>query len=136
VPVYVEKPLSDAPAAARRLAEAAPDRLVVMHKWRYHPGIEALAAIARSGELGAVVGVRSTRVGWGNPHGDVIAIWMLAPHDISIALEILGHSPEPRDAVAERIGSTVTGVTALLGTDPWLALDVSTAAGVQRREVA
>ena len=135
VPVYVEKPLSDDPAAARRLAEAAPDRLFVMHKWRYHPGIEALAAIARSRELGAVMGIRSTRVGWGNPHGDVDAIWMLAPHDVSIALEILGHIPEPRDAVAERIGSTVTGMTALLGTDPWLALDVSTAAGAQRREV-
>jgi len=135
VPVYVEKPMSDDPSAARRFAESAGDRLFVMHKWRYHPGIEALAAIVRTRELGEVVGIRSTRVGWGNPHGDVDAIWMLAPHDVSIALEILGHIPPPRDAVAERIGSTVTGMTALLGTDPWLAIDVSTAAAAQRREV-
>jgi len=135
VPVFVEKPLSDDPADASRLAAAAPDRLFVMHKWRYHPGVEALAGIARSGELGKVVGVRCTRIGWGNPHGDVDGIWMLAPHDISIALEILGHIPAPRDAVAERIGATVTGLVAILGSDPWLAMDVSTAAGAQRREV-
>jgi predicted dehydrogenase len=106
-----------------------------MHKWRYHPGIEALAGIAASGELGDVVGLRCTRIGWGNPHGDVDGIWLLAPHDISIGLEVLGHVPAPRCAVAERVGGGVTGVVALLGDDPWLAIEVSTAAAVQRREV-
>ena len=86
MPVFVEKPLTDDPAGARALADAAPERLFVMHKWRYHPGIEALAAIASSGELGPVAAVRTSRVGWGNPHGDVDGVWMLAPHDISIVL--------------------------------------------------
>ncbi len=53
VPVYVEKPLTDDAAAAERLAAQAPDRLFVMDKWRYHPGVEALAELARSDELGA-----------------------------------------------------------------------------------
>jgi predicted dehydrogenase len=135
VPVYVEKPMTDDPESARRLAEAAPDRLFVMHKWRYHDGIRALAGIARSGELGPVDGVRTTRVGWGNPHGDVDGIWMLAPHDLSIVLEILGSIPEPRAAVAERSAGVVTGLTGLLGDDPWVAIDVSIAHGVRRREV-
>ena len=55
VPIYVEKPLTDDPRAAGG-SRAAPDRLFVMHKWRYHPGIALLAEIARSGELGPVVG--------------------------------------------------------------------------------
>ena len=135
VPLFVEKPLTDDLSAARELAEAGAGRIFVMDKWRYHPGIEALAAIASSGELGRVVGLRCTRIGWGSPHLDVDAIWLLAPHDLSIALEVLRQIPAPRCAVAERVNGTVTGVVALLGDDPWLAIDVSTAAGVERREV-
>ena len=35
--VFCEKPLTTDPAAAARIAAAAPDRVFVMHKWRYHP---------------------------------------------------------------------------------------------------
>ena len=42
VPVFVEKPLTDDPDDADRLAAAAPERLFVMDKWRYHPGVELL----------------------------------------------------------------------------------------------
>jgi predicted dehydrogenase len=63
VPIFVEKPLTDDPDAAERLAAVAPDRLFVMDKWRYHPGVELLGEIARNGELGEVVGLRTTRVG-------------------------------------------------------------------------
>jgi predicted dehydrogenase len=135
MPVYVEKPLTDDPESARRLAEAAPDSLFVMHKWRYHDGIRTLAEIAGSGELGPVSGLRTTRVGWGNPHGDVDGVWMLAPHDLSIALEIFGDIPEPRSAVAERSDGVVTGLLGLLGDDPWTAVEVSIAHPVRRREV-
>jgi predicted dehydrogenase len=135
VPVYVEKPLTDDPESARRLADAAPNRLFVMHKWRYHDGIRALAQIARSGELGPVSGLRTTRVGWGNPHGDVDGVWMLAPHDLSIALEIFGDIPEPKAAVAERSDGVVTGLLGLLGDDPWTAVEVSIAHPLRRREV-
>ena len=134
-PLYVEKPLTDDPASARRLAEAAPERLFVMDKWRYHPGVELLRDLARSGALGRVVGLRSVRVGWGNPHGDVDGIWMLSPHDLSIALEILGELPEPRAAVAERLGSRVTGIVGVLGSEPWFVLESSTAHPLRRREI-
>jgi predicted dehydrogenase len=135
LPIYVEKPLtSDLPAAVR-LAELAPDRLFVMHKWRYHPGIELLGEIARSEELGRVVGVRTVRVGWGNPHPDVDGVWILLPHDLSIALEILGEIPEARSAVVELVVGRWAGMIALLGDDPWFALECSTAHPVRRREV-
>ena len=39
VPVFCEKPLTDDADAAARLAARAPDRLFVMDKWRYHPGV-------------------------------------------------------------------------------------------------
>jgi predicted dehydrogenase len=135
VPVYVEKPLTDDPRSAAALAARAPDRLFVMHKWRYHPGVQALASIARDQELGPLSGVRTTRVGWGNPHGDVDGVWMLAPHDISILLEILSHIPQPRAAVVETMDSLATGLVGLLGEDPWGAIDISIAHSQRRREV-
>src|SRR5690242_12250530 len=95
VPVFVEKPMCRDPADAARLAAAAGDRLFVMDKWRYHPGVELLGRIARTGQLGTVLGLRTIRVGWGTTHDDVDGIWTLAPHDLAIALEILGSVPQP-----------------------------------------
>jgi predicted dehydrogenase len=135
VPMFVEKPLTDDPEAARRLVAAAPDRLFVMHKWRYHPGIELMAELARGGELGRVVGLRTTRLGWGNPHGDVDGVWMLAPHDVSIVLEVLGSIPEPVSAVGEWVDGLMTGLVGTLGSDPWATIEVSMAHPVRRREV-
>jgi len=136
VPVFVEKPLTDDAGTAAALAERAPDQLFVMHKWRYHPGVQELAAIARSGGLGAISMLRTTRIGWGNPHGDVDGVWMLAPHDISILLEVLGTIPEPRAAVIEQNAEMVTGLVGLLGAEDLNAvIDVSIASGIRRREV-
>ena len=135
VPVFVEKPLTDDPESARRLAAAAPERVFVMHKWRYHPGIEMLAGLSRSGELGRVVGLRTTRLGWGNPHGDVDGVWMLAPHDVSIVLEILGSIPQPVSAVGEWVDGLMTGLVGTLGVDPWATIEVSMAHPIRRREV-
>ncbi len=94
-PIFVEKPLTADPASAARIAQAAPDRVFCMEKWRYHGGVMKLAELARSGALGEIRAVRSWRLGWDNPHRDVDSAWILAPHDLSIALEILGRLPEP-----------------------------------------
>jgi predicted dehydrogenase len=135
VPVFCEKPLTVDPASARRLADAAPDRLFVMHKWRDHPGIEALRDLASSQELGPLTGLYCRRVGWGMAHPESDATWHIATHDLSIALEILGRLPEPRAAVAERVGERPTGITALLGDDPWVAIEASSARHERRRQV-
>jgi predicted dehydrogenase len=113
-PIFVEKPLTNDVAAAERIVAAAAERVFVMDKWRYHPGVEELARLARSGAFGAVRAIRSYRLGWGNPHQDVDAIWILLPHDLSIVAEILGHLPAPRQAVAP------SGVEA--GSDLWCLL--------------
>jgi predicted dehydrogenase len=124
VPVFVEKPLTDDPAAADRLAAAHEDRLFVMDKWRYHPGVEELGAIARSGELGGVIGLRTTRIGE-EPPRDVDGIWVLAPHDLSIALEVLGELPVPRSAAVDAVDGRALGLFGLLGESPWHVLAVS-----------
>src|SRR5215831_2161391 len=41
-PIFVEKPLATRIEDAERALELAGDRLFVMDKWRYHPGVEAL----------------------------------------------------------------------------------------------
>jgi predicted dehydrogenase len=135
VPIFVEKPLTADAATARRIAKAAPDRIFVMDKWRYHPGVERLAALAGSGQLGPVLGLETTRIGWGNPHPDVDGIWVLAPHDLSIALEILGHIPSPRAASAETTPAGVTGLVALLGDKPWYRLEVGTRSVPRTRRI-
>ena len=135
LPVFVEKPMTPDPMTARRLVDIGEGRLFVMDKWRYHPGIEELARVARSGELGRVMGLRTTRTGWGHDYADVDAIWILAPHDLTIALEVLGHIPPARQAVVERVGATVSGMIALLGDDPWVALEASVTAVRRVREV-
>jgi predicted dehydrogenase len=135
LPIYVEKPLTTSVTSATRLVELAPDRVFVMHKWRYHPGIELLAEIARSQELGPPVGLHCVRLGWGNPHQDVDAVWILAPHDLSIALEIFGEIPEPRSAVGELVEGKWAGIHGLLGDSPWLAMESSMAHPVRKREI-
>ncbi len=135
VPLFVEKPLTADVASAERLAARLAGRLFVMDKWRYHPGVEALAAIARRGELGRVRGLVTARLGWGNPHADVDGVWVLAPHDLSIALEVFGRVPEPRAARGVGGPGPASHLVALLGDDPWHCLEVSTVHPAHRREV-
>ncbi len=134
VPIFVEKPLTDDPEAAERLAAGHGDRLFVMDKWRYHPGVEELGAIARSEELGRVIGLRTTRIGRERLR-DVDPVWVLAPHDLSIALEILGGPMEPRSAAADSVDGRALGLYGLLGESPWHVLEVSGRADERRREV-
>jgi predicted dehydrogenase len=135
IPVFVEKPLTADVGEAERLAAIEDGRLFVMDKWRYHPGVEALAEIARSGELGSVVGLRSTRISWGHRFDDVDTVWIHAPHDLAIALEILGTVPPARYAVGERGDGSLTGIYALLGDDPWVVVEISATAAARRREI-
>jgi predicted dehydrogenase len=136
VPVFCEKPLCDDESAAARLAADAPDRLFVMDKWRYHPGVVELAAIAREQRLGRVAGITSTRIGWGNPHDDVDPVWVLAPHDLSIALEVLGAVPRPASALAQMVDGRIVRLSAFLeGAGWWHAFEVSARSPLRERRI-
>jgi predicted dehydrogenase len=135
VPIFCEKPLCPDPAEAARLVAAAEGRLFVMDKWRYHHGVEALGEIVRSGELGAPVGLVSVREQWGSPHPDVDSLWVHLPHDLAIALEVLGHLPEARHAAGERIGEVAIGLHGTLGVAPWFVVSHSAGAPRSRRSI-
>lgn len=136
VPVYCEKPLTDDPVAAEKLAELAAGRLFVMDKWRYHPGVVELAAIAREQRLGRVHGLTTVRIGWGIAHDDVDAAWVLAPHDLSIALEVLGAVPRPKAAVGQVVDGQIVRLSGQLdGEGGWHAFEVSMRSPVRSRRV-
>jgi predicted dehydrogenase len=137
VPIYCEKPLCDDADRARRLAAAGHGRLFVMDKWRYHLGVLALANIARSGELGPAVGLRTRRVGFGHIHADTDCIWTLLPHDLVIAHEIFGRVLTPIAAVADCAGKEVMGLTAMSAAEsgPWHTAEIGIRSPERRRSV-
>jgi predicted dehydrogenase len=137
VPIFVEKPLTPSVEAARRLVRLAGERIFVMDKWRYHPGIEALRDQARSGALGDILAVRSFRLGWGNPHRDVDAVWILMPHDLAIAYEILGYLPAVRAAYTSLRGNAGSDLVAVLGAREECAVvaEISALHPISRRAV-
>ena len=136
-PIFVEKPLATDLARIERLPPAAHDLVFVMHKWRYHPGVIELARIARDQDYGPPLGLRTFRAGWGNPHADVSALWILAPHEFSIALAILGETPQLVAAAAEPLGSGADGAIAHLRTRAGLpvTMEVSAAHPVNLRRI-
>lgn len=134
VPVFVEKPICDDVQEAERLAAIAPKHLFVMDKWRYHPGVRLLAEIAESGRLGHTHGLRTIRVQPDNRHNED-AVWVLAPHDLAIALEVLGEVPRPVAAAGLWSGEQLVTLHALLQSDRgWHVAEVSErAVAVERR---
>lgn len=134
-PIFCEKPLTSDPRTAREICARAGDRVFVMDKWRYHPGVQALRDIARGGALGAVLGIRTVRLGWGNSHGDVSIDWILLPHDLAIAHEITGRLPEPVRAFAERDGEALLALSAWLEGPYWMHCEIGARSPEHRREV-
>jgi predicted dehydrogenase len=124
IPIFVEMPFTGDVVSAARLSTFA--RVFVMHQWRYHAGIEALRAIADSGELGQIVGLRSTRIDFAGAAdgGDIIS--NLAAHDFAVACAVLGEVPALPHVVTEHVGDRLTALTAMYGDRPWLTIDVGT----------
>jgi predicted dehydrogenase len=95
-----------------------------------------LASIASSKRLGQVHGLVTKRVGWGQGHDDVDSIWVLAPHDLAIALEVLGRVPQPVAAVGVAVDAEISHLEALLDAgSAWHAMTVSSRAPERRRSV-
>lgn len=138
VPVFVEKPMADDPASARRLVELLGERLFVMDKWRYHGGVLRIVEAARSGRLGAVQGLRTRRLEPSLPHDDVDASWILMPHELSIAIELFGAALEPRIVAAAFHDDAIVHLEALMrGAQggPWHLAEISSVAPSRAREL-
>lgn len=134
-PIFCEKPLADRVADLDALPSEAADLVFCMDKWRYHGGIRALSDLAASGRYGAVQGLSSIRVGGPSPSSPVSALWHLAPHDLSIAYEILGALPEPVWCAQPEVGGFRHTAHAAFGGDPWMTMLISERRNRHVREI-
>lgn len=126
-PIFAEKTLCTSMEAVADLeALGGRDLIYAMHKWHYHPGIEALRRLAAEGSLGMLRGIHTTRHAWvPDFHGGDV-FWTLAIHDLTIVEHILGEVPtqvRAVDIVQDEFGLPV-GLTAMLGSDPAVVLSV------------
>lgn len=95
-PCLVEKPFALSVADAEAVAAAAAARnvpVLVGHLLVFHPAVEALRQLIASGELGRVLYMYGLRVNLGQVRADENALWSFGPHDVSVALDLLGEAP-------------------------------------------
>ena len=134
-PIFCEKPLTCDPVSACQIAESAAERVFVMDKWRYHPGVLELGRIAREEALGPVQGLVSRRLAWGHDHADADMAWILLPHEFSIAYEILGEMPAPAFAVAESDAGTLRALTVLSRGRTWHLSEIGARTPTRERRI-
>jgi len=95
-PCLVEKPFALSVADAERVAQRAAERgvaVLVGHLLLFHPAVERLRAMTEGGELGRVLYLHGMRVNLGQVRADENALWSFGPHDVSVALYLLGEQP-------------------------------------------
>ncbi len=96
VPALVEKPFALTVADAEGLAELAARRGVPVlagHLLEYHPVVEQLRRLVTERALGDLYYLYSQRVNLGQIRPDENALWSFGPHDVSVALFLLGDLP-------------------------------------------
>ena len=94
--LLVEKPLAATVEEATEIAETARQLgLIAMvgHTFQHNPAVKMVAQVIESGELGDIYYVDAARVNLGLLQPDINVVWDLAPHDVSILLEILNLDP-------------------------------------------
>ena len=94
--VFVEKPIALRENEAENLIRLADERdlvLMVGHLLLYHPAVTKLKELLDGGQLGDVYYLYSERRNLGKVRHDENAMWSLAPHDIAVALYLLGEMP-------------------------------------------
>ena len=95
-PCLVEKPFALRVADAEEVAaaaEAAKVAILVGHLLVFHPAVDALRQLIAGGELGRVLYMYGLRVNLGQVRVDENALWSFGPHDVSVALHLLGEAP-------------------------------------------
>src|SRR3954466_9564115 len=115
--VMGEKPMALTTADAAelaRVADAGGRVLMVGHLMEYHPAIRTLRDLIDGGELGEVRRIESRRSNHGVLRTDENAWWSLAPHDISMAVRLMGDGPttvlcEGQSIVQKHVADVVGG---------------------------
>lgn len=95
--VLVEKPLAvTSPQCRELISQARQQGLVLMvgHTFLYNPALLMVKDLSHPDYLGDLFYLYSHRVNLGRVQTDVNALWSIAPHDISIALFLVGQPPD------------------------------------------
>ncbi len=93
---FVEKPLATTSGECEKLIEIADRKGVVLfvgHVFLYSAPVMKLKELVNNGDLGDLYYISSTRLNLGPVRHDVSALWDLAPHDVSIMLELMDTMP-------------------------------------------
>ena len=94
--VFVEKPLASSTAECRELIDLAESqnlKLFVGHVFLYSAPVAKLKEMVINDELGEIYYMSASRLNLGPVRRDVNALWDLAPHDVSIMIDLMGASP-------------------------------------------
>ena len=127
-PIFAEKTLCLSMESAEELERLGGDRFIfAMHKWHYHPGIEALRKIAYSGQIGNLKELFSIRHGWVNDFHGGDVFWTMSVHDLTIVEHIFGFIPKEimlANVIRDSSGLAVS-LTAVIGTTPVANLNIN-----------
>jgi predicted dehydrogenase len=121
--VMVEKPMALTMADAAELTRIADHNnrvLMVGHLMEYHPAIQTLRTLIDSGELGEIRRIESRRSNHGVLRTDENAWWSLAPHDLSMAVRLMGDWPtsiacDGQNIVQKKVADVVGGTLRFSG---------------------
>jgi len=92
----IEKPMASSSAECQELIAIAQRKgLVLMtgHTFLYSPAVRKIKEIVDHGDIGEIRYICARRLNLGLFQKDINVAWDLAPHDISIVLNIMGEQP-------------------------------------------
>jgi predicted dehydrogenase len=95
-PCLVEKPFALSVKDAEAIAALGAERKVPVlagHLLVFHSAVEQLRTLVQGGELGKIFYLYGLRVNLGQVRKDENALWSFGPHDVSVALHLLGETP-------------------------------------------
>lgn len=95
--VMVEKPLATSVEEGRQMVLVAAESrriLAVGHLFLYAPAVTRIRSLFDEGRLGEIYYISAVRTNVGPPDAQVDALWDLAPHDISVILNLMKGVPE------------------------------------------
>lgn len=94
--VFIEKPMASSSTECEELNAIAQSKgltLMIGHTFLYSAPVRKIKDIVKSGDIGQIQYISSRRLNLGLYQKDINVAWDLAPHDISIILYIMEHSP-------------------------------------------
>jgi len=109
--VLLEKPMASTSEECRLLIAKAEEKglcLMVDHTFLYTGAVQKLKDLVKSGELGKLQYLDSTRINLGLLQPDINVLWDLAPHDLSILIHLFDE--DPVSVQASGISHTSNGI--------------------------